>query len=91
MDVNAPEWEAYETRFREIAEKAQHVPVASPPLDEVPYYLCLYGENGLPPEEEFVFLEKLAEAPRLHRLEVDTNYWQDTILFIPERRPADSP
>jgi hypothetical protein len=84
MDVNAPEWEAYEAQFRLLAEKAEHVAIAKPALDKCRYYLCLYGENGLSAEEEFAFLERMtSEVENLKRLEVEADYWEEIVLFLP--------
>ncbi|MBY0404728.1 MAG: hypothetical protein K2X66_12570 [Cyanobacteria bacterium] len=85
MDINDPRFEQFEERFRALAEQAELVETAKPSLNASRYYLCLYGENGLPPEEEFEFLDKMAaEAGKtLKRLEVDTDYWQDLVLFVP--------
>jgi hypothetical protein len=47
------------------------------------YYLCLLGENGLPPEEEFALLALIAQQTPLYRVDVDTDYWQDIILYVP--------
>lgn len=99
MDVNDSRFEMYETRFRALAQKADQVIQAKPSLNASRYYLCLYGENGMSPDEEFTVLEtmenlymeslyqeeleKTSSLSLLKRLEVDTDYWQDTILFIP--------
>jgi hypothetical protein len=85
MDIEDPRFEDYETRFRALAERAEKVLVPKPSLNATRYYLCLYGENGLSPEEEFEFLERMESEPpeNLKRLEVETDYWQDTVLFVP--------
>lgn len=85
MDVNHPQWEDYEARFRQLAAFATQVKTPKPTLDQCRYFLCLYGENGLPPEEEFELLNQMQAAgpENLRRLEVDADYWQDTVLFLP--------
>lgn len=85
MDVNDPRWDAYEARFRELAEDALLVQGDKPALDRTQAFLCLYGENGLSPEDEFAVLDQLAAAPpeQRRRIEVTTEYWQDTVLFLP--------
>lgn len=85
MDVEHPRFEEYDQRFRALAERAELVKVAKPALDSCRYYLCLYGENGMSPEEEFELLSTMeAHAEEgLKRLEVEIDYYQDTILFIP--------
>jgi hypothetical protein len=87
MDVNSPQFDQYETAFKAVAEQAIEWDVpARPVLDSCPMYLCLYGENGLTPEEEFLFLErfKAMEPESFYRLEVEADYYQDTILFVTE-------
>jgi hypothetical protein len=89
MNVDDPRWVEYEARFRQLAETAKEVPKGSVSLDGMRYYLCLYGENGLAPQQEFEMLEAITAArqhgdgPPLCRIEVDTAYWQDTVLFVP--------
>jgi hypothetical protein len=85
MDIEDPRFEAYEKRFRELADQAELVKVAQPSLNRAQYYLCLYGENGLTPEEEFEFLDKmgLEAGKNLKRIEVESDIWQDIVLFVP--------
>lgn len=87
MDVNDPQFEAFEIRFRELAERAEQVKSAQPSLNATQYYLFLYGENGLTPEEEFQFLDKMEAALQagspLKRMEIEIDYFQDTVLFVP--------
>jgi len=83
MDIEAPQWDAWEARFSELAECAQKVPMTGN-IKGARHYLCLYGENGLSPEEELTELESMAQQQQnLRKVEVDTSYWQDTILFVP--------
>lgn len=85
MDVNAPEFERYEAEFLAVSERAKEweSPVR-PVLDDCPMYLCLYGENGMAPEDEFAFLTKFSAmaAESYYKLEVSTDYYQDVILFV---------
>lgn len=85
MDIENPRFEEYEQRFRTLAVEAQLVKTAEPSLNASRYFLFLYGENGLQPEEEFHLLDLMqAEAGKsLKKLEVDTDYWQDIVLFVP--------
>jgi hypothetical protein len=85
MDIESPRWEEYEQRFCALAERAERVEKAEPSLDRCRYFLCLYGENGMAPEEEFTFLDKMERESdgQLKRIDVDTAYWQDTVLFLP--------
>ncbi|MDX2084402.1 MAG: hypothetical protein SFZ03_03320 [Candidatus Melainabacteria bacterium] len=87
MNVECPQFEQYMARFQALAEAACPWPEKQrPSLGSVQRYLCLFGENGLSMEEEFSILEELATAltrNALYKLEVDTDYWQDTILFVP--------
>ncbi|MBY0450330.1 MAG: hypothetical protein K2X01_06880 [Cyanobacteria bacterium] len=85
MNTEHPDWDTFYTRFQSLIEHATRVDKA-PPLDRCRLYLCLYGENGLSPEEEFSFLDLLAQAGKdglLKRVEIETSYWQDVVLFIP--------
>jgi hypothetical protein len=85
MDIEDPRFEAFEARFRELVEQSELVPPPRPALGSAKAYLCLYGENGLSPDEEFAVLEQLAEEAgrNLKRVEVDTDYWQNIVLFVP--------
>lgn len=85
MDIEDSHWEEYENRFRALAERAETVKRAEPSLDHCRYFLCLYGENGLSPQDELIFLDHMAQAEpdQLKKIEVDTSYWQDTVLFLP--------
>lgn len=85
VDVNHPRFEEYDHRFRALAEQAELVERANPSLNACRYYICLYGENGLSPEEEFAFLEELNSfvGKDLKRIEVDMDLWQDIVLFVP--------
>ncbi len=83
MDVENPRFEEWEARFLEVAQHAQKIDRA-PDIARSKHYLCLYGENGMNPDQEFAELEEMAEHPeRLKKVEVDSAYWQDTVLFIP--------
>jgi hypothetical protein len=85
MDIEALQWPEYETAFRALADQALLWEASNKPaLDQASAYLCLYGDNGLDPAEELALLEQLThstDAGTLYRLEVDVDYWQDTILF----------
>lgn len=84
MDVQNPQFEAYQARFLEVAEQAELVDPPSS-LNTQKYYLCLYGENGLATPEEFELLEILAQEAghNLKKIEIERDYWYDVILFIP--------
>lgn len=83
MDIESSQWEAWETQFRALAEEAETVK-ATHQIKGAKHYLCLYGDNGLPPEEEFEELEKMRRLKdQLKKVEVDADYWQETVLFIP--------
>ncbi|MCA9841614.1 MAG: hypothetical protein KC475_05795 [Cyanobacteria bacterium HKST-UBA03] len=83
MDVNAAEWADWETAFLKAAEGVELV-TKSPSLAAAAHLLCLYGDNGMAPDEEFVELAQMTARPgELKKVEVDVGYWQDTILFIP--------
>ena len=85
MNIEAPEFDEYERRFRELAEEADEPePADKPTLTDTQLFLCLYGENGLSVADELDLLAKLEATPKekLEKLEVDTDYWQDTVLFV---------
>ena len=84
MDVNAPEWDAYMQQFEAVAEQAVPWTGPKPNLADAHLYLCLYGENGLTPAEEFALLDTLAQADKLYRVDVETSYWLETVLFVQE-------
>jgi hypothetical protein len=89
MDVNSPEWPRYEERFTALAVSATPWPHKQKPnLADATCYLCLYGENGLPAQEEFAMLERMENTlnntiDTLYRLDVDRDYWQEIILLVP--------
>lgn len=85
MRPEHPRWEAYEARFRALAFLADEAPVSHTPLDACQYYLCLYGDNGLPCEEEFALLAAMEPyaGSGLKKRTVQTGYWEDIVLFVP--------
>ena len=86
MDINTPQFEAFEERFQALAEDVEEHEGPNSDLGSTQLFLCLYGENGIDdPEEELALLKKLEEAPReqLRKIEVDKDYWQDIVLFLP--------
>ena len=85
MDTDHPLWPQYEARFNELAFLAEPVDEISIPLDACDAYLCLYGENGLSPEEELALLDTMdgPAAARLKKRTIQTTYWEDTVLFLP--------
>lgn len=83
MDIESPQWDVWESRFMALAEIAPKVDV-NPALKGAKHYLCLYGDNGLSPEEEFEELEIMFQTPdKVKKVEIDTSFWQDTVLYIP--------
>lgn len=83
MDIESTRWEEWEQRFRALAERAEPAKT-TPDIGGSRHYLCLYGENGLPPEQEFTELEMMETLPGgVMKVDVDTAYWQDTVLFVP--------
>jgi hypothetical protein len=86
MDIENPQFETYEQRFRKLAEQAECHKGSQPEIASSRYHLCLYGENGMTPEEEFDLLaqlEKKADAG-LKCASIETYYWEDLVLYIPE-------
>lgn len=84
MNIEDPRWEEYENRFRSLAENVPLQKGPQPELASAQLLLCLYGDNGLPPEQEFDALNKLEQAlPQLKGTEMQTAYWQDIVLYLP--------
>jgi hypothetical protein len=83
MDLESPLWEEWENQFNMLAQQAEKVTLGTP-IADAQHYLCLYGENGLAPEAELQELDLMAsKLEKLKKVEVDTGYWQDTVLFVP--------
>jgi len=83
MDTESSYWEQWEARFTTLASQAQLVDEVVD-LRSMSSYLCLYGENGYLPQEELVELEQMAqEVGKIKKIEKDTGYWQEVVLFIP--------
>ncbi len=83
MDIESSQWDEWEAQFRELAKDVPQVSYTGA-IKGAKHYLCLYGENGLNEEEEFEELALMRQQKTdLKRVEVDTAYWQDTVLFIP--------
>jgi len=85
MDVNDPKFAEYQARFETLAGMAEKVPGPAPAIASARYFLCLYGDNGLPPDEEFAMLATLDNfvGNGLKRVDMSTGYWEDVILFVP--------
>lgn len=84
MDIHGPDWERYEAQFMRLAEDIELQKAPLPALSSAKMMLCLYGENGLSPEQEFTLLNTLAkEKDRLEGAIMTTAYWEDIILFVP--------
>ena len=84
MDVNDKRFEDYQQQFEAIAELAETTQGAQPEAASAKHMLCLYGDNGLDSDEEFALLKELEAyvGEGLKRVDIDTNYWQDTILYV---------
>ena len=83
MDIESANWDAWEAQFRALAETVVQT-TAITGINGAQQFLCLYGNNSLSEEEEFEALAVMAKhKERLLRKEVDTQYWQDTVLFLP--------
>jgi hypothetical protein len=84
MNIEDPKWEEYETRFRALVEDTPILKGAHPELASSELMLCLYGENGIEPEQEFKILSQLeAQKGKLSCVEMTTAYWEDLILYLP--------
>lgn len=84
MDIEAPEFEAYETRFQALAETLEEHDGPNSVLSSAPLFLCLYGENGFDePKDELALLEQLENTPpeQLRKIEIERDYWQDIVIF----------
>lgn len=84
MNIEDPRWEAYENRFRSLAENVDLQKGPQPELASAQLLLCLYGDNALTPDQEFEALDRLAQAlPQLKGTEMQTAYWEDIVLYLP--------
>lgn len=89
MDIESPQWDTYETRFRALAEQVEIQKGPQPELASAEAMLFLYGENGLTPEEEFNLLEKLEkQVGNLRGTAMLTAYWEDIVLYLPLEAPV---
>jgi hypothetical protein len=90
MDFNLDCFATYEADFQAFAEEVEAwEEPAKPVLTAMPLFLCLYGENGLTPEQEFETLETIKtifqqtpEKVKKLDIEATNHYWQETILFV---------
>jgi hypothetical protein len=84
MNIEDPCWDDYETRFRALAERVDMQKGPQPELASAQLFLCLYGDNGLAPEQEFDALSRLEQvADRLKGTVILTAYWEDLVLYLP--------
>jgi len=85
MDVNDPRFEAYQSRFEEIAQRVEGLKGPQPDISAARIRLCLYGENLMSPQEEFETLEMLCAKVEsgLKKATIQTGYWEDVILYLP--------
>lgn len=86
MDTEHAQWDQYQARFEEVAELAEDVDGPAPEIASAKLFICLYGENGMSPEDEFTMLDNLEKyiGEGLKRVDVRTAYWEDTVLFVPK-------
>jgi hypothetical protein len=90
MDFNLECFPTYEAAFHVLAEAVTPwEELVKPVLATMPLFLCLYGDNGLPPEAEFETLEALKlqqeQTPeKVFKLviEAPNHYWEEIILFV---------
>ena len=86
MDIENPRFAEYQARFEQVAELAERINGPAPAIASARHYLCLYGENGLAPEEEFTLLDTWESfvGEGLTRVNVSTSYWEEIVLFVPQ-------
>lgn len=84
MDTGNPRFEEYQARFEQVGELAEKVAGPAPAIASARYFLCLYGENGMSPQDEFAMLDTLESfvGEGLKRVDISTSYWEDTVLFV---------
>ncbi|MEM0950944.1 MAG: hypothetical protein AAGI66_02235 [Cyanobacteria bacterium P01_H01_bin.74] len=85
MDIESKDWDAYEAAFMALVESLTLTKGPVPELSSAKIMLCLYGENGMPPEQEFEMLNLLkqeAEKNTLCATQMMTSYWEDIILYV---------
>lgn len=84
MHIEDPRWEEYENRFREVAERVNMQKGPQPEVASAQLFLCLYGDNGLTPEQEFEALARLEQqVEQLRGTTILTAYWEDLVLYLP--------
>lgn len=84
MNIEHPQWEEYEARFRALAEQVVLNKGPQPELASAESLLFLYGENGLTPQQEFELLDLLEHrVAELKGAEMQTSYWEDIALYLP--------
>ncbi|MGE0200886.1 MAG: hypothetical protein AB7P76_07965 [Candidatus Melainabacteria bacterium] len=90
MDVSNPQFETYRSRFEALADLVPVEPGRRPEVSSARHFLCLYGDNGLSAAEEFALLDILDTYfhKGLKRMDVETSYWQDIILYVPDDTKA---
>lgn len=86
MDVNDPRFAEYQEKFDTVADLAERMEGPQPEVGSARLMLCLYGDNGLPPDDEFALLDELEDyvGRGLRRVDVNTAYWQDVVLYVPQ-------
>ena len=90
MDVNTPRFAEDQERFEEVADLAERQDGPQPEIGSARMMLCLYGDNGLPPEDEFAMLAAMEDyvGRGLRRVDINTAYWQDVVLYLPRDEDA---
>lgn len=84
MNIEDPRWDEYENRFRSVAEQVDLQKGPQPELASAQLLLCLYGDNGLAPNQEFEVLDKLTQSiNQVKGTEMQTAYWEDIVLYLP--------
>ncbi|MEB3244399.1 MAG: hypothetical protein VKJ06_00220 [Vampirovibrionales bacterium] len=86
MHLESSHWDQWEARFTALAEASRLYTGPKSILGQASLHLCLYGENGVSPETEFLMLDELEAAEQaqpgtVQKIEIETSYWQEVVLF----------
>lgn len=84
MNIEDSRWEAYERRFRALAEDITLHQGPQPELASSAMLLCLYGDNAMTSDQEFETLAEMEKAKAdLKGAAIETSYWEDIVLYLP--------
>lgn len=88
MTIDHPDFERYQHLFESVAEQLEEWTGPRTAVGCAELVLCLYGDNGLAPEEEFALLEHFQHEAEttphaLAKVTIEADCWLERILFKP--------